>query len=141
MLAPRNEPGKPMAEMNVIPLVDISLVLLIIFMVTSAFVKDSGLNLKLPSSAAKEVPAETPQDVTIAVLRSGEVYVDGARVGDDALLSVLADRARRTPQPRVILKGDEGTPYGRVVGVLDTAKESGFTRISLSTVPPPPKPH
>jgi biopolymer transport protein ExbD len=128
-----------MAEMNVVPLVDVSLVLLIIFMVTAAFVKESGLNLKLPTSVTREVPTEAPQDITVAVLEGGKVYLDGAPIDKKVLTPTLAARAKKSPGSRVIVKGDRGTSYGQMVGVLDGVKQSGFAKISLATAPMTPQ--
>lgn len=130
-----NGEGKVMAEINIIPLVDISLVLLIIFMVTTAFVKEAGLNMKLPKAATTEAAPEKPRDISIALTPDGKLYLDARPVTVPALRAALRARAAKTTGDRVIVKGDRGVAYGRVVKVIDEVKLAGFNHIALATVP------
>src|ERR1051326_4915806 len=71
---------EPMAEMNMIPLIDIALTLLIILMVTTAFIHRPGFTLNLPKAASREGTPETPKDITVGVDRAGEYFMDGQKL-------------------------------------------------------------
>ena len=135
MLAPKND-GKMMAEINIIPLVDISLVLLIIFMVTTAFVKEAGLNMKLPKASATDASPEKPRDISIAITRDDKLFLDGRESTPGALREALRARAAKSIEDRVIVKGDEGVPYGKVVQIVSEVKLAGFSRVALATEEP-----
>ncbi|MBI3947224.1 MAG: biopolymer transporter ExbD [Armatimonadetes bacterium] len=134
MHAPKSD-GKMMAEINIIPLVDISLVLLIIFMVTTAFVKEAGLNMKLPKAVTTEAAPEKQRDISIAVTRDQKLYLDGRLTTPQALRQTLRQRAAKSTEDRVIIKGDQAAAYGSVAKVLDEVKLAGFGHIALATEP------
>lgn len=134
MQAPKSD-GKMMAEINIIPLVDISLVLLIIFMVTTAFVKEAGLNMKLPKAQTTEAAPEKQRDLSIAIDKAQKLYLDGKEITMPKLRETLQARAAKSTADRVIIKADQGVPYGNVVGVLDEVKLAGFASIALATTP------
>ncbi|HHX40975.1 MAG TPA: biopolymer transporter ExbD [Armatimonadetes bacterium] len=134
MRVPNND-GKMMAEINIIPLVDISLVLLIIFMVTTAFVKEAGLNMKLPKAATTEAAPEKQQDISIAIAGDRKLYFDGRATTPEQLRARLRMRAAKSTEDRVIIKGDQQVPYGKIMMVLDEVKLAGFSHIALATEP------
>ncbi len=122
-----------MAEINVTPLVDVMLVLLIIFMVTVTL-PAVGVPIELPESRANPVD-ETPDQVTISVDAEGRVYI-----GDDAVLAgglpdalAALDRGAGGEQPTIVLRGDRSLDYGRVMAVMGELGRAGFTSISLVT--------
>ena len=123
----------PMAEINIIPLVDVMLVLLIIFMATTAFVKESGLNMKLPQAKSTEVVAQENHDMTVALTRNRKIFLDGREVDIAALQNAMTARATRDKETRVVIKGDENIEYKRVVQVMDMAKQSGLPKVALGT--------
>jgi biopolymer transport protein TolR len=123
----------PVAEINVTPLVDVMLVLLIIFMVTAPLLK-AAVPIELPDSRAKAMSEEAEQ-VTITVQADGTVYLE-----KDALApGELADRLAAIPEgpdgkkPLVTLRADKALDYGRVMGVMGELNRGGFTSISLVT--------
>ena len=123
----------PVAEINVTPLVDVMLVLLIIFMVTAPLLK-AAVPIELPDSRAKAMSEEAEQ-VTITVQADGTVYLE-----KDALApGELADRLAAIPEgpdgkkPLVTLRADKALDYGRVMGVMGELNGGGFTSISLVT--------
>lgn len=123
----------PVSEPNVIPFIDILLVLLIIFMVTAPLLK-AGVPVELPDSRAKAL-AEEKRQVTISLSRDGELFLD-----DDAVApGELADRLGAIPPgpdgkpPLVTLRADKGLDYGRVMGVMGELNRAGFNSISLVT--------
>jgi len=128
--------GRLMAEINIIPLVDVSLVLLIIFMVTTAFVKESGLRMELPKARTTEAAPERAKDISIAITHAGDIYVDGKPCPERELAATLEAMARGGGVRRIIIKADRGTEYGRVIHVIDVAKVTGYSKFALATVMP-----
>lgn len=124
-----------MSEINIIPLVDVMLVLLIIFMATTAFVKDSGFKMQLPA-AKTGTPAggggET-KNLTILLTRDNLLLMDGKPTDEKTLLAQMQARVRVNPQTGVTIKGDQGIPYSRVVRVMDLAREAGLASVALGT--------
>ena len=123
----------PMAEINVTPLVDVMLVLLVIFMVTAPLLK-AGVPIDLPDSRAKAL-AEDASPVTIAVSRDGAVYLDDAPVAPGGLAARLASLppgADGKPRP-ITLRADKLLDYGRVIAVMGELNRAGFTSITLVT--------
>jgi biopolymer transport protein TolR len=122
-----------MADINVTPLVDVMLVLLIIFMVTAPLMK-AAVPIELPESRATAV-SEERDDVTISLTRDGEVWLDEAPVAPGELADRLAD-VRPGPDgklPVVTLRADKALDYGRVMAVMGELNHAGFNSISLVT--------
>ncbi|MBC8103120.1 MAG: biopolymer transporter ExbD [Cytophagales bacterium] len=128
----------PVVELNLIPLIDISLTLLIILMVTSAFIKKPGMALKLPATQTREGAPETNRDLVVLVAKDGRFFVDSKIQSDETLRIRMTSLATRNKQARVLLKGDRDVPYGRVMRAMDLARLSGLTRVVLPTDPTPP---
>jgi biopolymer transport protein TolR len=123
----------PMAEINVTPLVDVMLVLLVIFMVTAPLLK-AGVPIDLPDSRAKAL-AEAEHPVTIAMSRDGAVYLDDLPVAPgqlEAQLATLPKGADGKFKP-VILRADKALDYGRVIAVMGELNRAGFNSITLVT--------
>jgi biopolymer transport protein TolR len=122
-----------MAEINVTPLVDVMLVLLIIFMVTAPLLK-AAVPIELPESRAKAMSEEQGQ-ITITLRRDGAVFYEE----DQLAPGELADRLTATPvgadgkPPLVTLRADKALDYGRVMDVMGELNRAGFTSISLVT--------
>src|SRR5262245_12893377 len=95
---------EPMAEMNLIPLIDIALTLLIILMVTTAFIKQPGVSLKLPETTTREGAPETNKDTVVLVASDGAVYVDGQKRTLEELQTHLKGVAAKDKQSRIMLK-------------------------------------
>ena len=122
-----------MAEINVTPLVDVMLVLLIIFMVTVTL-PAVGVPIELPESRANPVE-EAPTQVTISIDAGGRIYIENDAVAVGGLPDALAalDRGGDGELPTVILRGDRSLDYGRVMAVMGELGRAGFTSISLVT--------
>lgn len=130
----------PMAEINVTPLVDVMLVLLIIFMVTAPLLA-AGVPLELPDSRANALPQDQ-EAITISVLADGSVYLDEDQLAPGELADRLAGVAQFSGRqmPVVTLRADRTLDYGRVMAVMGEINRAGFGSISLVTntaVPPP----
>jgi biopolymer transport protein ExbD len=124
------------AEINITPLTDIFLVLLIIFMVTSSALVDAGgqagVKVNLPRGGAKEISA-TQSDLIVAILQDGRVLVGGKVLAEDELKTTFEEAVRRAPETTVIVQADEGVPHGRVVSVMELAKGAGLAQLAIAT--------
>jgi biopolymer transport protein TolR len=134
--APRRGHGRkraPMAEINVTPLVDVMLVLLIIFMVTAPLMV-AGVPVNLPDSRAKSL--DQPQKpVQISLSADGKTYIDEAEVAAATLpdrLAGIASGAGKEP-PQIYLRADRTLDYGRVMTVMGELSHAGLTKVSLVT--------
>ena len=121
------------AEINVTPLTDVFLVLLIIFMVTTTVIQDESKNIDLPQASESE---ETPSGVTVAVDDSGVLMVNDRRVTEAELRDALATALEGAQQKIVILRGDKSVMLGQAVGILDMAQQLGAKGIALATKSP-----
>ncbi len=123
-----------MAEINVTPLVDVMLVLLIIFMITAPMLTQ-GLDVSLPQAEGRsfELASNNPSKVTVT--QAGAVYLDGLPVGSDNLDASLGPALRSRRIKRALLEADEGVPYGRVVTVLDVMNRAGVEQLGMITRP------
>jgi len=118
----------PLAEINVTPLVDVMLVLLIIFMVTAPMLT-AGMHVELPqASTAKPVDPQNP--VVLTIQSDGKISLGGDEIERPQM--VAAVRALMGDAPRIVhVRGDREVPYGEVVGVLDELALNGITKLSL----------
>jgi biopolymer transport protein TolR len=120
-----------MAEINVTPLVDVMLVLLIIFMVTAPLLT-AGVPVELPDSRANPLD-QTPEQVTISIDREGAIFSDQDPVAEGGLAGALAGIADGGEPPQVTLRADRALDYGRVMAVMGELNRAGFNSISLVT--------
>jgi biopolymer transport protein ExbD len=123
--------GEIFAEINITPLTDIFLVLLIIFMVTSSVIANTGKNVKLPE--AQEASSTPPKAVNVTIATDGTIQVDGDVVRRDALRGALEAALAKTEEKQVILRGDKDIVYGEAVYVLDQAQLAGAEGFALAT--------
>ena len=125
----------PMAEINVTPLVDVMLVLLIIFMVTAPLLT-AAVPLELPDSRANPVDSEA-QAVTLSIDRQGVVYIDDRAIPPGGVAEALAELPRGggkgSDGPDITLRADRALDYGRVMAVMGELNRAGLNRISLVT--------
>jgi biopolymer transport protein ExbD len=126
---------EPMAEMNLIPLIDVALTLLIIMMVTTVFIHHPGVSLRLPETATREGAPETNKDLTILVAADGSLYVDAQKQSAAEVQARLLAQAKKDPQSRVLIKGDRNVIYARMMEVMDMVRQAGLTRVVLPTEP------
>lgn len=124
---------EPMAEINLIPLIDISLTLVIILMVTTVFIHNPGFKLNLPKTVTHEGALETPKDVTVSIAPTGTYYFNGRPVSLPQLQSLLITAADKDKGQRVLLKGDKDVRYGQIMDVMDAIRQAGLTRVLLPT--------
>ncbi|HET9301133.1 MAG TPA: ExbD/TolR family protein [Candidatus Polarisedimenticolaceae bacterium] len=122
----------PLAEINVTPLVDVMLVLLIISMVAAPMLQE-GIPLELPKSESASPIEDT--DVVVSVDRDGRIRINEQPVHPDLLGERMQALARSRPDETVFLRGDRLLPYGEVLLVMDRIRKAGITKVALVTVP------
>jgi biopolymer transport protein ExbD len=125
------------AEINITPLTDVFLVLLVIFMVTTSVVANQGKNIDLPGAAVSD---STPQGVTVEVTPDGQIAVNDVAVSNEDLYKVLSAALEKSREKVVILRGDKAVLLGQAVNILDVAQQAGAQGIALATKPPPGAP-
>ena len=123
--------GAPMSEINVTPLVDVMLVLLIIFMVTAPMLS-AGVPIDLPDSQAEALKQGADQ-ITVSMDDQGRLFLDDQELAPGELGDRLAGLSRGTKPPLVTLRADKGLDYGRVIAVMGALNAAGFKSISLVT--------
>ena len=125
-------PRSEIADINVTPLVDVMLVLLVIFIIAAPLMA-SAIKLELPRSGAGEA-LDAPRFVSLAVDAQGRLFVDGDPVADEAALAQrLRTAAARGADTELQLRADHTVPYGRVVELMGLAHEAGLTRLGFVT--------
>jgi biopolymer transport protein TolR len=132
----RGKGAQPMSEINMTPLVDVMLVLVVIFIITAPLLA-SSIRLELPRSDAAR-PADTPRFVSLAVNRAGQAFLDDRPVTLGELAEQLGRTARENPDTEVQLRADAAVPYGTVVVVMGVAQKAGLNRIGFIAEPRQP---
>ncbi len=131
---------KPMSDINVVPYIDVMLVLLIIFMITAPILQQ-GVEIDLPQASANPMPPDQHEPVVVSVDKKGEFYLD---IGDqpdkpvDAglLVNRVAAVRRLKPGIPVLVRGDRDVDYGRVVDVMVLLQKAGIDKVGLMTEQP-----
>jgi biopolymer transport protein TolR len=125
----KNEDGI-ISEINITPMVDIMLVLLVIFMVTANFLKKESININLPK--VTQADANIKESTQIALTRDGKFFIEGKSVSLEELISTITREAKYRPNMRVTLSADENLSYGTVSRLMGDLRKSGVTKIALS---------
>ena len=131
----RTQGPQPMSEINMTPLVDVMLVLVVIFIITAPLLA-SSIRLDLPRTEAAK-PNDAPKFVTVVLDKSGGAFLDEKPVTAAQLAERLAQAARDNPETEIQLRADQAVPYGRVVEVMGAAQKAGLNRIGFVAEPPP----
>lgn len=120
------------AEINVVPLIDVMLVLLIVFMVTSSMSLESGIDVELPQAASTiEGETEDLKAVIISLNRAGQLAVQGQVVTSDQLRTAITEALKSEGTELVVFEGDRESHYGLAVEVMDEAKAAGAKRFAI----------
>jgi biopolymer transport protein TolR len=128
----RRHGGRAMAEINVTPLVDVVLVLLIIFMLTAPILQ-SGIEVSVPKT--KSVKEITEERIVISITRAQRVFLGNDPVNINEIGSVLRQKVRDPEHQSIYLRADENVPFGAFATVMDAVKSSGITNVSIVTEP------
>jgi biopolymer transport protein ExbD len=129
----RGGDSAPMAEINMIPLIDVMLVLLVIFIITAPLLTHS-VKIDLPK-AASHPNLTKPDNIQLAVQADGSLYWNGEHVDLETMRARMADAAKLAPQPEVHIRADATTEYQKVATVMSAAARVGLTRIGFITDP------
>jgi biopolymer transport protein TolR len=125
----RTQGPQPMSDINMTPLVDVMLVLVVIFIITAPLLA-SSIRLDLPSTEAAR-PNDAPRFVTVTLDKAGRAFLDDQPVDAAQLADRLAQVARTNADTEIQLRADQAVPYGRVVEVMGAAQKAGLNRIGF----------
>ena len=127
-------------RVDITPLIDVVLLLVIFFMLTTTFIGAPAIKINLPTSSAKEISKER-KEVKVTITKDGKLYVDQKTGGDGGPISlkelgkILNKVARENRETMVIIRADESTTHGTVVSVMDLAKNAGLNKLAIATKP------
>ena len=130
--------SRPMAEINITPMVDVMLVLLIIFMVAAPLLT-VGVPVELPETAANALPTEQEEPLTVTLAADGRILIQGSKEAQDALIPKLRAIAAERDSNKVFLRADGSIAYARVMEVMGALNAGGFNNIGLVTDPGGPR--
>ncbi len=122
------------AEINVTPLVDVMLVLLIVFMITAPLLT-TGVDVALPESRSENLPAPSETPLSVSIDAAGQVYIQDTETDLDDLTSKLFAITGEGYEERIFLRADQTVDYGRVMQVMTTMQRAGFRNIAMVTDP------
>ncbi len=127
---------RPMAEINITPMVDVMLVLLIIFMVTAPLMT-SSVNVDLPKAQASSSPQDD-KPLTVSVNAAGQVFLQDEQIEIGDLVKKLQAISQGKSDKKILVRGDKGNNYGRMLEVMATITQGGFTHMALLSDPSGP---
>ena len=125
---------RPIAEINVTPMVDVMLVLLIIFMVAAPMLT-AGVDVNLPDSKAKALQTEDQKPIEITVDKDGKIYLADTEIKRAALTSILKPMMDGDEERRIYVRGDRDIEYGKIMEVLGQLNSAGFRKVALISKP------
>ena len=128
-----NSHQAPMAEINVTPMVDVMLVLLVIFIITAPLFTHA-VKLELPTASSAPAP-DKPESITLSINAEGKLFWNNASVSLDELGTRFATTAQKKPQPELQLRADKSTRYEVIAQVMSAAQTNGMTKIGFVTNP------
>lgn len=124
--------GGVTADINVTPMADIMLVLLIIFMITTPLLQEGVFVNKARARNAQEAPDVEGKDATtVTITRSEEIYINSEQVAPENIVDVLTEKVSLAPDKPLFVKSDVAAPFGTVVGVVNKARDAGVKKIGL----------
>lgn len=129
-MAMKTDNDEPIADINVVPLVDIILVVLIIFMVTAPMFMKPTINVNLPQAASGE--SSTPSQLNVTITQVGALVLNGKPANEEDLRLASAEQALSNPDVQAIIAADRDVPHGRVVSIIDIVKSAGVKRFAIS---------
>ncbi|OGB04272.1 MAG: biopolymer transporter ExbD [Burkholderiales bacterium RIFCSPHIGHO2_12_FULL_69_20] len=127
----RGGSSQPMSDINMTPLIDVMLVLLVIFIITAPLMS-SSLRLDLPKTAGAK-PTDAPAFVTVAVNPQGQLFWGDEAVSGEQLKARIRESAQRNPATEVQLRADQQVPYGRIAELIGLVQDGGLVRIGFVT--------
>ena len=116
-------------DINITPLVDVVLVLLVVLMVVSTYIVSQAMNVELAGADTRDIVTEDP--LTLIILDNGQIRLDGQEIPETLVQNALVLAFSSTPDLPLVISAHEGVPYGRVVHFVDMARQSGGTRFAI----------
>ena len=135
MEAYRKRRKKLMSDINVVPYIDVMLVLLVIFMITAPLLSQ-GVKVDLPKAAARPVENQDRETLVVTVDRAGQYFLDDRRISPEELRKKVAAILRLRPETPVLIRGDRQVDYGQVVKAMTLLQAAGAPSVGLLTEPP-----
>jgi biopolymer transport protein TolR len=132
--APNNDKYRLISEINMIPFIDVSLVLLIIFMVMTPFLMKSQIKVNLPESPSAQPISKDDKMVDIQVQADGAVYMDGKKIPGEALEKAIGARVHDPKNQAVMIEADKKTDFEHVVAVMGVVKKLGVTKMGVGVI-------
>lgn len=129
-----------MADINVVPYIDVMLVLLIIFMITAPLITQ-GVKIELPNAPSQVIPSSEEEPIIVSVDAEGNYYIDigdnpESVIGTDLLIQRVEKLLKQKPESEFLVRGDENVSYGKVVMLMSSLQEAGVGSVGLVTDPP-----
>ena len=124
------ENDEPISEINIVPFVDIILVVLIIFMITTPFIVKPSFNINLPKAASGD--ETTPSQLNITLTSDGKTMLNGKPSDKEAITKFAVEMLIGRPDTQAIIAADQDVPHGRVVGIIDTVKSAGIKKFAIT---------
>ena len=134
MASSYQDPDEPITQINVVPLVDIMLVLLIIFLLTASFISTPSVPVHVPKAYTANPTA--PASQALVLNKAGEIFYQNAKTDRETLKKTLENAAALNPNLRVVLSADADVTHGQVVELLDLVRQAGITQIALGVEKP-----
>jgi len=136
----RRQRRKPMGEINVVPFIDVMLVLLVIFMITAPMLTQ-GVKVDLPQVTSEPIDTDEQEPIIVSVDSKGEYYISLGEEDKPVTLQTVGDQVvailERKPNTPVMVRGDQNASYGQVVTLMSTLQMAGVTNVGLISEPPP----
>lgn len=124
------EDDEPISDINIVPFVDIILVVLIIFMVTTPLIMQPSININLPKSGTGD--DTTPSELTISITSDGALMLNGKASDETGINQYAQQLASKRPDVQAIISADKDVPHGRVVGIIDAVKSGGVKKFAIT---------
>lgn len=127
----QEDEDEPITSINVVPLVDIVLVVLIIFMVTASYIVTPAIEVELPKAATGE--AKTNTLLSLVITKEGDLYLNNEKTTDDALRTYIRTARAENEALEAVIAADASVSHGRVVGLIDLVKSEGVVKFAINT--------
>jgi biopolymer transport protein ExbD len=121
---------QPISEINIVPFVDIILVVLIIFMITTPFIVKPSIQINLPKAASGE--DTTPSQMNLTVTADGKTLLNGKSASDEDITSFAKDSVSQRPDIQAIIAADKDVAHGRVISIIDLVKSAGIVKFAIT---------
>lgn len=125
-----SDENESISDINVVPLVDIVLVVLIIFMVTAPMIMKPSINVNLPKTTSGD--PSTPGGLSIAIASDGRVTLNGELADEERIRTAATNEVLKNPEAQAVIAADKDVPHGQVVGIIDLVKQAGVKKFAIS---------